>query len=227
MLGAAVYCANSNDINHTTLVVCDIEGPLFYPASSSDHNAKLYSHELLKQLQQHKKNSDKILYIAEHAIPFIFWHKYLSASGVILDSSLSLNNEIFMGFQGLQPSCQKGIVLCQGHPFGAVLSVVFNQLWIRAQLQPKVIVYYTANQSHANQLKIIADRIGVKITIKIVNGCIVNTKNAPTAVTQSTPAKQAPIQKKETHKPTVRTIKPSTPRAKKKLVIDKSKLVGV
>jgi hypothetical protein len=182
-------------------------------------------------LQQHKKNGEKVLYITERTIPFIFWQKSLGSSGINLDSSLSLSNEIFMGFNGSQPSCQKGIVLCQGHPFGAVLSVVFNQLWIRAQLHPKTIIYYTANHNHANQLKAIAERIGAQITIKTVSGCNVSSalkKNQTTSLKQNS----APEPKKQTN--THSEIKKTAPeksvkvsKPKKKLVIDKSKLVGV
>lgn len=229
----ATHCAEVNSINDTTLVVCDIESSLFYPPNGKDITAIIYSNELLKTLQQHRKNGDKILYIAERAIPFIFWHKALGSSGIVLDNSLSLNNEIFMGFQGSQPSCQKGIILCQGHSFGAVFSVVLNQLWIRAQLQPKVIIYYTSNQNHANQLKVIAERIGIKFTIKIVDGSAVNARNIKQKLPTITTGKQISVNKTENRKTSELTAKkpekiiPTKPKANKKIVIDKSKLVGV
>lgn len=215
---AAADTANI-DANQTTLVVCDIEGSLFYP-----HNAggNLYSSELLKNLQKHQQSSHKILYIAKSTIASIFWQKSLNNVNAPLDNTLSLSNEIFMGFNGSQPSCQKGVVLCQGHPFGAVISVVFNQLWIKAQLHPDLIIYYTSNQNHANQLKTLAERIGTQITIKMVNGC--NIKNIQKIILEPS------VKQPDTHTE-IKKIIPEKPakisKSKPPLVIDQSKLVGV
>jgi hypothetical protein len=165
--------AETTDVaaNQTTLVVCDIEESLFYTHNAGNNGGKLHNAELLKNLQKHQQSSHKILYIAKNTIASIFWQKSLNNVNAPLDNTLSLSNEIFMGFNGSQPSCQKGVVLCQGQPFGAVMSVVFNQLWIKAQVHPDLIIYYTSNQNHANQLKTLAERMGTQITIKMLRNC--------------------------------------------------------
>ncbi len=154
------------------LIICDLQGALFFPKAANQKVATIQNAEIAQQLKAHHQRGAKLLYMAEHQVEIMFWQNSIKARDLPLEAKFSLSNEIFHGFENSLPSCRLGVVLCQGQPLGETLGIVINQLWIWTQFNPKKILFYTSDKQRGEMVTVIGNRMGVAVEVKLVNGII-------------------------------------------------------
>ena len=175
------------------LIICDLQGALFFPKSASQKVATIQNIEVAQLLKKHTEQGAKLLYVAEHQAEIMFWQNSIKANKLPLEANFNLSNEVFHGFESSLPSCRLGVVLCQGQPLGETLGIVINQLWIWTQFNPKKILFYTSNKQRGEIATEIGNRIGATVDVKLVKG-IVGTSPI-TTITKPKPAKAKRAQK--------------------------------
>jgi hypothetical protein len=173
------------------LIICDLQGALFFPKTANQKVAAIQNPEIAQLLKKYHQQDIKLLYVAEHLAEPMFWQNSIKSGNLPVETNFNLSNEIFQGFENNLPSCRLGIVLCQGQPFGEILGIVINQLWVWTQFLPEKIIFYTTSKQRSEIVTVIGNRIGATVEVKLVPGIVgtppilISTKLQPTKLKQT------------------------------------------